>query len=50
MTAKAGERAHETGVFHCARCGAKVFVRKGERIPQCPNGHREYDRRTGEPE
>jgi hypothetical protein len=49
MTAKAGDRARETGVFHCAVCGAKVSVRKGEPIPECPNGHREFDRRTDEP-
>lgn len=49
MTAKTGERARETGVFHCAVCGAKVTVRQGEPIPECPNGHREFDRRTGEP-
>lgn len=49
MTAKTGERARETGVFHCARCGAKVQVRRGRPIPECPNGHREFDRRTSEP-
>lgn len=49
MTAKAGDRAQETGVFHCATCRAKVRINKGEKIPECPNGHREYDRRTDEP-
>lgn len=49
MTAKAGDRARETGVFHCATCGEKVSVRKGETIPECPNGHREFSRRTNEP-
>lgn len=50
MPAYAGERARETGTFHCAQCGAKVRVRKGERIPECPNGHHVFDRRTDEPE
>jgi hypothetical protein len=49
MVAKTGERAEQTGNFHCATCGAKVHVSKGERIPECPNGHRSFDRRTGEP-
>jgi hypothetical protein len=50
MPAYTGERARETGVFHCSTCGEKVSVRKGERIPKCPNGHTEFDRRTGEPD
>jgi hypothetical protein len=49
MPAETGERARQTGTFHCATCGAKVYVRKGEKIPACPNGHHSFDRRTGEP-
>jgi ribosomal protein L37AE/L43A len=49
MVAHAGEKAQETGVFHCAKCGEKVQVRAGRKIPSCPNGHREFDRRTAEP-
>lgn len=49
MTAKAGERAQKTGDFHCATCGAKVHVTEGHQIPKCPNGHAEFDARTGEP-
>jgi len=50
MSAHTGERAQKTGTFHCARCRAKVHVVKGDRIPECPNGHREFDERTGETE
>lgn len=49
MPAYTGERARETGTFHCAVCGAKVYAEKGARIPECPNGHRVFNRRTGEP-
>jgi hypothetical protein len=50
MAAKAGERAQKTGDFHCATCGEKVHVTKGDKIPKCPNGHTEFDTRTGEPD
>ncbi len=50
MTAHAGERAEKTGDFHCAKCGEKVYVAKGEKIPKCPKGHTEFDSRTGEPD
>lgn len=49
MPAHTGEKARETGVFHCATCGAKVSVRKGDTIPKCPNGHTDFDRRMQEP-
>jgi hypothetical protein len=49
MAAHAGDRARETGVFHCATCHEKVSVRRGEKIPKCPNGHTEFSSRTGEP-
>ncbi len=49
MPARAGERARETGTFHCAKCGAKMNVNKGEKIPKCPNGHTAFESRTGEP-
>jgi hypothetical protein len=49
MAAHAGERAQETGDFHCAKCSEKVHVTKGDKIPKCPNGHTEFKSRTGEP-
>jgi len=49
MPADAGQRARESGTFHCAECGAKVNVEKGASIPECPRGHRVFNRRTGEP-
>jgi predicted RNA-binding Zn-ribbon protein involved in translation (DUF1610 family) len=49
VTAKTGERAQETGDFHCTSCGAKVHVTKGDKIPPCPCGKNEFDARTGEP-
>ncbi|TDD50640.1 alpha helical protein [Nonomuraea terrae] len=49
MAAKAGEKAQESGVFHCAKCSEKVQVKKGDKIPKCPNGHATFDRRTDEP-
>lgn len=49
MTARAGERAYETGDFHCAHCDAVVHVIEGNEIPLCPNGHDEYDSRSNEP-
>ncbi len=50
MSAHAGERAQKTGDFHCAKCSEVVHVTKGDEIPKCPNGHSEYESRTGEPD
>lgn len=49
MAAHAGETARETGDFHCHSCNEVVHVTKGKRIPECPNGHKTFDTRTGEP-
>jgi hypothetical protein len=49
MSARAGEKARESGTFHCASCNATVKVKEGDTIPQCPNGHKTYDSRTDEP-
>jgi hypothetical protein len=49
MVAKAGEKAWETGTFKCQSCNAEVRVQKGDRIPECPNGHKTYDERIEEP-
>jgi predicted RNA-binding Zn-ribbon protein involved in translation (DUF1610 family) len=49
MTAKSGEKARETGDFHCASCDATVHVKKGDTIPSCPCGRNEFERRTNEP-
>jgi hypothetical protein len=49
MAAHAGERAQKTGDFHCAKCSETVHVTKGDKIPKCPNGHSEFESRTGEP-
>lgn len=49
MVAQAGERAEKAGTFHCARCGEKVRVDEGERIPRCPNcDATAFDERTDE--
>jgi hypothetical protein len=48
MTAKPGERAYESGTFHCDKCSHTVRVEKGEIIPPCPCGGG-YGERTGEP-
>ncbi len=48
MAAHAGERAQKTGDFHCAKCSEKVHVTKGDKILKCPNGHTEFESRTGE--
>jgi hypothetical protein len=45
MAAYAGQRALKTGVFHCGRCAGTVYVRAGEEIPPCPNGHTEFKQR-----
>ncbi|KAA6212300.1 alpha helical protein [Streptomyces albofaciens JCM 4342] len=49
MTAKSGEKAQKTGDFYCTRCHEKVHVRQGEKIPPCPNGHKEFGARRNEP-
>ncbi|HKH55255.1 MAG TPA: hypothetical protein VKA58_07355 [Propionibacteriaceae bacterium] len=49
MVAKAGERAEKTGDFYCESCDAKVHVTKGDKIPKCPNGHRQFGSRRNEP-
>lgn len=49
MAAHAGERARKTGTFHCQSCDSEVRVEKGDKIPECPCGGTEYDRRTDEP-
>jgi hypothetical protein len=49
MAAHAGETAQKTGDFHCAKCDKKVHVTAGDKIPKCPNGHTEFETRTGEP-
>jgi len=50
VAAHAGEKAQKTGVFHCAHCSETVHVKAGETIPECPNGHKTYESRTGEPD
>ncbi len=50
MPARTGEKARETGRFHCAKCGETVDLQEGENIPNCPNcGNDSFDRRTNEP-
>ena len=49
MPAKAGERAQETGTFHCRGCKHTIRLRKGQTIPRCPCGSGDYDARTDEP-
>src|SRR5215204_2622634 len=48
MAAKAGEKAGESGRFHCVHCSESVEVKKGEEIPPCPNGHKTFERRSHE--
>ncbi|MFC7819579.1 hypothetical protein ACFUTR_33755 [Streptomyces sp. NPDC057367] len=43
MTAKTGEKAQKTGGFHCAHRSEEVHVTQGDKIPSCPNGHREFE-------
>jgi hypothetical protein len=45
MAAYAGEVAEKSRYFRCARCPESVFVRAGEPIPSCPNGHTEFKSR-----
>lgn len=49
MAAKAGEKARQSGRFHCASCDAVVEVQQGQAIPECPNGHKTYEYRSDEP-
>lgn len=49
MVAKAGEKARESGRFHCADCNHSVYVKEGDTLPPCPCGKNEYDRRSDEP-
>lgn len=49
MAVHAGERANETGTFHCRDCDGKVRVKKGQKIPDCPCGSSVYTLRTKEP-
>ena len=49
IAAHAGEAAQETGNFHCQSCNAVVHVTKDKKIPECPNGHKTFNSRTGEP-
>ncbi|MBE1877309.1 zinc ribbon-containing protein [Myceligenerans pegani] len=49
MAAHAGEKARKTGDFFCAKCGEKVHVTAGDTIPECPNGHDEFETRRNEP-
>ena len=45
MPVHAGTRVQETGTFHCRDCDAKVRVKKGERLPDCPCGSNLYTSR-----
>ena len=49
MTAKTGDTAQKTGDFYCASCDEKVHATRGHKIPQCPNGHRNFEARRNEP-
>ena len=49
MVAEAGEKAHKTGDFYCASCDEKVHAEEGEKIPECPNGHKSFETRRNEP-
>lgn len=49
MSGKPGERARETGDFHCKGCSKVVHVTKGDKLPACNCGSNEYDERTNEP-
>src|SRR4051794_13166131 len=49
MAAHAGEKAQKTGDFYCASCDAKVHVKEGDTIPECPNGHKSFEARRNEP-
>lgn len=50
MAAHTGEKARKTGDFVCSRCGEKVHVSGGQKIPRCPNcGNERFDERRNEP-
>ena len=49
MAAHAGDKANQTGDFFCANCDEKVHAEQGERIPECPNGHKSFESRRNEP-
>lgn len=50
MSARAGERARQTGGFVCESCHGKVHVTKGDRIPRCPRcGNDTFGERRNEP-
>ena len=49
VVAEAGEKAHKTGDFYCASCDEKVHAEEGEKIPECPNGHKSFETRRNEP-
>ena len=49
MAAKAGEKAWKTGTFVCQVCDETVRARKGQAIPECPNGHTTFAERIDEP-
>ena len=49
MAAKVGEKAQESGRFHCPHCRESVDVKNAEEIPSCPNGHKSFERRSHEP-
>ena len=50
MAAKAGEEAQKTGDFICDKCEGKVHVKKGDKIPKCPEcGNKSFSERRKEP-
>ena len=44
MAHQSGTRALNAGMFRCAHCEAEVRLKKGERIPRCPCGSREFEK------
>ena len=40
----AGERAPRTTALRCARCGEVVAVSEWQTVPECPHGHRTFDK------
>jgi hypothetical protein len=51
MVAHAGENAHATGDFHCARCHQKGHATRGKKIPKCRNcGGTIFETRVNEPQ
>ena len=50
MSAKAGEKARETGDFRCEHCHQQTHVSKGQTIPKCPHCCNDtFDTRYHEP-